>query len=98
MSKEKEPTYLELISKDEKAVKLEGLQIKAQEASIEVSREVMNLNSQIAKKTSQVVAAQRAVPYNVVNEYKLTKELAELGNALEFVNTIKKSRFADITI
>lgn len=92
------PTYLQLISKDEKTVAKEGLQIKAQEASIEVQREIMNLNSQIAQKNAQILAAQRQVPYNVKTEYKLEVELSKLEEALSFTQTIKKERFSDVSI
>lgn len=92
------PTYLQLISQDEKKVKSEALKIKAQEASIEVQREIMNLNSAIAQKTSQIAAAQRQIPYNVKQEFKLTTELEELKEALEFVQGIKSARFSDVSI
>ena len=91
-------TYLELISQDEKAVKKEGLGIRAQEASIEVQKEIMNLNSAIAKKSNVLKAAKRQVPYNVNAEYTVTKELIELENKLEFVQDIKKERFSDVSI
>jgi hypothetical protein len=91
-------TYLQLISQDEKTQKTEALQIKAQEASIEVQREIMNLNSQIAQKKSAIVAAQRQIPYDVKSEFKLTSELARLEEALEFTQDIKKSRFSDVSI
>lgn len=92
------PTYLNLISQDEKKVKSEALKIKAQEASIEVQREIMNLNSQIAQKISAIAAAQRQIPYNVKQEFKLTVELTKLKEALEFTKTIKEERFSDVSI
>ena len=92
------PTYLSLISQDEKKVKSEALKIKAQEASIEVQREIMNLNSQIAQKTSAIAAAQRQIPYNVKQEFKLTSELSKLKEALEFTKAIKEERFSDVSI
>lgn len=99
MSEERStPTYLELISQDEKQVKSEALQIKAQEASIEVQREIMNLNSQIAQKKSAINAAQRQIPYSVKTEYKLTTELEKLEDALEFAQEVKSERFSDVSI
>ena len=91
-------TYLQLISQDEKAVKIEGLHIKAQEASLEVSREIMNLKSSIAKKSTEVAALKRQIPYDVRAEYKASNELSELTNRLEFALAIKAERFADATI
>jgi len=91
-------TYLQLISKDEKQVKVEGLTIKAQEASLEVSREIMNLKSSIAKKTTELEASKRQIPYDVRSEYKLTNELQELNNRLEFAQAIKSERFSDANI
>lgn len=97
-AKTKTPTYLALISQDEKQAKKESLNIKAQEASIDVQREIMDLNSQIAQKKSAISAAQRQIPYNVKNEYKLTVDLARLQEALEFTQEIKKTRFSDVSI
>lgn len=91
-------TYLELISQDEKAVKREGLAIRAQEASIEVQKEIMNLNSAIAKAKNVLVAAKRQVPYNVNSEYLATNSLTELEAKLKFVKAIKTVRFSDVTI
>lgn len=91
-------TYLQLISQDEKKQQKEELAIKAQEASIEVQREIMNLNSQIAGRTSALKAIQRQIPYNVKQEYKITSELNSLKEALEFTKKIKAERFSDISI
>ena len=93
-----QPTYLQLISKDEKTVQKENLKIKAQEAALNVSRDILALNSEIAVKKSQVENAQRAIPYSVAAEYKLSKELVELEARLEFANSVKDSRFTDATI
>ena len=93
-----QPTYLQLISKDEKTVQKENLKIKAQEAALNVSRDILALNSEIAVKRSQVENAQRAIPYSVAAEYKLSKELIELEARLEFANSVKDSRFTDATI
>lgn len=93
-----QPTYLQLISKDEKVIAKEGLAIKAQEASIEVQRDIMDLNAQIASKKSQLVAAQRQIPYSVKREFKLEVELMKLEEALDFATSIKKTRFSDVTI
>ena len=93
-----QPTYLELISKDEKEVKIEGLKIKAQEANLEVSRDIMNLKADIAAKSAQLTASQRQIPYSVSAEYRITKELAELQSRLDFATKIKSERFADAQI
>lgn len=93
-----QPTYLQLISKDEKTVQKENLKIKAQEAALNVSRDILALNSEIAVKKSQVENAQRAIPYSVAAEYKLSKELVELEARLAFANSVKDSRFTDATI
>lgn len=39
----REKTYLELISQDEKTILKEDLKLKAQEANLEISREVLNI-------------------------------------------------------
>lgn len=91
-------TYLQFISKDEKAVKIEGFKIKAQEAALEVSRTIMNLRSEIASKNSEISGLQRQIPYSVTAEYKAVNELAELNKRLEFATNIKDVRFADAQI
>lgn len=91
-------TYLQLISKDEKQVQKENLVIKAQEAALTVAREILALNSAISVKKGQIEKAQRAIPYDVTVEFKLTKELTELQAALEFAQGVKESRFTDATI
>lgn len=92
------PTYLELISRDEKTVQKENLKIKAQEAALNVSRDVLALNTEITLKRSSLETAQRAVPYSVAAEYKIAKELKELEERLAFANQIKETRFTDAAI
>lgn len=94
----KPQTYLELISQDEKKVQKEGLQIKAQEAVLEVQKEIMSLNSSINKKKQVLAKAQRQIPYNPNSEYLVTKELVELESKLEFLTKLKEERFSDVTI
>ena len=93
-----QPTYLELISKDEKTVQKENLKIKAQEAALNVARDILSLNAEIGLRKSALEAAQRAIPYSVAAEYKLSKELAEFEARLAFANSVKDSRFTDATI
>ena len=94
----KKPTYLELISKDEKTVQKENLKIKAQEAALSVARDILSLNAEISLANSEVNKAQRAIPYSVATEYKAVNKLEELTARLEFATAIKDSRFTDATI
>ena len=94
----KKPTYLELISKDEKTVQKENLKIKAQEAALSVARDILSLNAEISLANSEVEKAQRAIPYSVAAEYKAVNKLEELTARLEFATAIKDSRFTDATI
>ena len=94
----KKPTYLELISKDEKTVQKENLKIKAQEAALSVARDILSLNAEISLANSEVDKAQRAIPYSVAAEYKAVNKLEELTARLEFATGIKDSRFTDATI
>ena len=94
----KKPTYLELISKDEKTVQKENLKIKAQEAALSVARDILSLNAEISLANSEVNKAQRAIPYSVAAEYKAVNKLEELTARLEFATAIKDSRFTDATI
>lgn len=98
MATETTVTYLQLISQDEKKQQKEELAIKAQEASIEVQREIMNLNSQIAARKSALKSIQRQIPYNVKQEYRISTELKDLEEGLAFVKKIKEERFSDISI
>lgn len=92
------PTYLQLISKDEKAVKREQLSIRAQESAIEVTKAIFGLNSEIAKTKQLISVAQRQVPYSVKSEFVLTKKLADLEEELTFYQEIKAVRFHDAQI
>ena len=94
----KKPTYLELISKDEKTVQKENLKIKAQEAALSVARDILSLNAEISLANSEVDKAQRAIPYSVAAEYKAVNKLEELTARLEFATAIKDFRFTDATI
>ncbi len=98
MAVETKPTYLELISKDEKEVKRENLKIKAQEAALAVARETLTLNTEISVKKGLLERAQRAIPYNVKAEYVIAKELEQLEEALAFVQAVKAERFTDAVL
>ena len=98
MEEETKPTYLELISKDEKEVKRENLKIKAQEAALAVARETLTLNTEISVKKGLLERAQRAIPYNVKAEYVIAKELEQLEEALAFVQAVKAERFTDAVL
>ena len=98
MATVKTPTYLELISKDEKTVQKENLKITAQEAALNVSREILSLSSEETALKSAVERAKRAIPYSVAEEYKATKKLEEVQARLTFANEIKETRFSDATI
>ena len=94
----KKPTYLELISKDEKTVQKENLKITAQEAALNVSREILALSSEETALKSEVEKAKRAIPYSVAVEYKASQRLEEVQARLAFANEIKDNRFSDATI
>lgn len=98
MSETRVPTYLELISKDEKTVQKENLKITAQEAALNVSREILALSSEETTLKAEVEKAKRAIPYLVSAEYKSAQRLAEVQARLAFVNEIKDNRFSDATI
>lgn len=91
-------SYLQLISQDKEERKQEELQLTAQEAALELNQIVFSLTKDISRKNSQIASLKRAVPYNVISEYKATKELEELETRLAFVRATKEARFADITI
>lgn len=91
-------TYLELISKDEKAVKIESLTYEAQKANLALSKEIMEFKSTIANKKSLLASAQRQIPYVVGTEYTIAKEIEILEAKLAFAEKIKAERFSDAQI
>lgn len=98
MATEKKESYLDLISKDEKQVQKESLKLKAQEAGLELNREIFNLTVKISAKEAEINKLKRAIPYSVSAEYRAISELETYKAQLEFAKTIKEERFADATI
>jgi len=92
------PTYLELISQDEKAVKIEALKIEAQRASIAVQTVVLELNGKISLAKIALSATQKRVPYSVQAEFEAVQALEVLEARLAFAKEIKDERFSDVTI
>ena len=92
------PTYLELISRDEKVVQKENLKITAQEAALVVSKEVLALRSEEAVLKSELEKVKRSVPYSLSAEWNVAQKLAKVQERLVFANSIKDTRFSDATI
>lgn len=92
------PTYFQLISQDEKAAKTEQLKLKAQEAGLEVSKELFALNSELAKSKSELAACKKRIPYSVLSEYNVSKRITDLEEKIKFVTAIRDERFSDATI
>lgn len=92
------PTYLELISRDEKVVQKENLKITAQEAALVVSKEVLALRSEEAVLKSELEKVKRSVPYSLSAEWNVAQKLVKVQERLVFANEIKDSRFSDATI
>ena len=88
------PTYLELISQDEKAVQKESLKLKAQEAALELNREIVK----ISQKQAEIAKLQRCIPYSVAAEYTANFQLSILEDQLDFAKTVKEERFSDASI
>lgn len=95
---ETKPTYLQLISQDEKTVQKESLKLKAQEAGLELNRQIFNLTVKVSQKEAEIAKLQRQIPYSVAAEYVATKELEEFKVQLKFAQTVKEERFADVSI
>ena len=91
-------TYFEFISQDEKTVKIEALKLKAQEAGLEVTKELFTLNSELAKAKSELALAKKRIPYSVLAEYQITSRIEDLEAKIKFVTAIKTERFSDATI
>ena len=92
------PTYLELISRDEKVVQKENLKITAQEAALVVSKEVLALRSEEAVLKSELEKVKRSVPYSLSAEWNVAQKLIKVQERLVFANSIKDTRFSDATI
>ena len=92
------PTYLELISRDEKVVQKENLKITAQEAALVVSKEVLALRSEEAVLKGELEKVKRSVPYSLSAEWNVAQKLFKVQERLVFANEIKDSRFSDATI
>lgn len=91
-------TYFELISQDEKTVQKESLKLKAQEAGLELNREIFDLTVKIKAQETVLTGLQRRIPYSVGAEYNATKILVELEERLEFAKAVKEDRFSDAGI
>lgn len=92
------PTYLELISRDEKVVQKENLKITAQEAALVVSKEVLALRSEEAVLRGELEKVKRSVPYSLSAEWNVAQRLVKVQERLVFANNIKDTRFSDATI
>ena len=92
------PTYLELISRDEKVVQKENLKITAQEAALVVSKEVLALRSEEAVLKGELEKVKRSVPYSLSAEWNVAQKLVKVQERLVFANDIKDTRFSDATI
>ena len=72
----KKPTYLELISKDEKTVQKENLKITAQEAALNVSREILSLSSEETVLKNAVKKTKRAITDASSSNIKISKDFS----------------------
>ncbi len=88
-------TYLQLISQDEKAAKSEALKITAQEQALNLNKTIFDYGVLINKTKINLEAAKKAVPYQVENEFTLSRNLAEYEARLAFAQEVKAARFAD---
>lgn len=91
-------TYLQLISKDEKAVKAEKLILRAQESGLALNKDIFDIKTEISKVKSAIALAQRQVPYSAQVEYNGVQKLAALEAKLKFYSDIKTERFSDAQV
>lgn len=90
-------TYLKRISQDDKTVKKENLKLTAQEASLEISREILATNSNISKLKIALDKANRQIPFDVNQIYKVTNAITAQEEKLAFITKIKEEDFSDAT-
>jgi hypothetical protein len=94
----KQETYLELISQDEKEVKVENLKLIAQRALLRLNEEKLSIKGKIAEKEAEIKYLQKQIPYDYLKELVASTELEVLNKKLTFIEKIIKERFNDATI
>lgn len=86
-------SYKSLISRDEKAIAADLVDIKVQEASLEVNYSILAVDKAIAKATSKVAAAKSATPFVPANVINASRELADLKADKEALVALKSELF-----
>lgn len=85
--------YIDLISQSAKEQELTELGFRAKEAEQAVNMRILETEKTIFSKEIELSKAQKAVPYDIEKEMKLSHEIESLKKGLEFANKIKSERF-----
>lgn len=94
----KEPTYLELISRDEKEVKQSNTRLIAQRAALATSEAFLKVQGDLSQAQRDYEESKAAQPYCVEAEYKAFVKVTKLASKVQYINQILGSRFTDANI
>ncbi len=85
--------YKDLISKSQKQLEAEELDLKVQIAQSDLQVTVATTKKDLASAKRSLIAAQSAVPYNVQDEFDAYQQVQGLESALAFAERILAERF-----
>lgn len=86
-------SYKELISKSEKEIQLEELDLKVQEAKSSLEVTIATTKRDLAQAKQSLTRYQSAVPYSVSNEMEAYEHVVALENGLAFAEKVLAERF-----
>jgi len=89
----KKVSYASLISKTEKELEKEELELKVQTSKSNLEIQIATTNKDLADAKRRLLAAQSAYPYNVQEELTITEEISSLELGLDFAKKILSERF-----
>lgn len=94
----KEPTYLELISRDEKEVKQSNTRLIAQRAALATSEAFLKVQGDLSQAQRDYENSKAAQPYCVEAEYKAFVKVTKLASKVQYINEVLTTRFTDANI
>jgi hypothetical protein len=86
-------SYKELISKSEKEILLEELDLKVQEAKSSLEVTIATTKRDLAQAKQSLARYQASIPYNVKHEMEAYENVVALENGLAFAEKVLAERF-----
>ena len=86
-------SYKELISKSEKEIQLEELDLKVQEAKSSLEVTIATTKRDLAQAKQSLARYQASIPYNVKYEMEAYENVVALENGLAFAEKVLAERF-----